>query len=218
MHIPAWLSACLACPRCRAPLKSSVMPGRCPTCQLELPAPTVTSIDLRGDREPGPGWRSRQQYMECEYDHLLNDGDHAARAFQNDYRTIAGILRECEGRILDVGGGIGVTREWLSSDEGYVLVEPSDLWSDSRWFAWASSFSCLARPTVQHPRVCGGVAVQSRYFDVVLHLWTLNHVADVALSVREGLRVLREGGRFVAVLEEAQPTWQICELSTPGRR
>ena len=75
--------------------------------------------------------------MEREYDALLDDGDHAARAFENDYRNIAHILRDCRGRVLDVGGGIGVTREYLPANHRYVLVEPSDLWRDPRWQAWA---------------------------------------------------------------------------------
>ena len=146
--------------------------------------------------------------MEREYSSLLDDGDHAARAFENDYATIAGLLRECGGRILDVGGGIGVTREWLPSDTDYVLVEPSDLWRDARWLSWNHRFPSIIRPVAQVRAFAEALPFAAGTFDVVLHLWTLNHVADVPLSVREGLRVLRRHGRFVAVLEEARPTWR----------
>jgi SAM-dependent methyltransferase len=146
--------------------------------------------------------------MEQEYDTLLNDGDHAARAFQNDYRTIAGILAECKGRVLDVGGGIGITREWLPSEEDYVVLEPSELWSDARWLAWSDRFPSLTRPAVHFRGFAEALPFARGTFDVVLHLWTLNHVGDATLSVQEGLRVLRPGGRFVAVLEEARLTWR----------
>lgn len=208
MRIPGWLSASLACPRCGVPLGNGLAAGRCPGCLLAFPSPAATSIDLRGDRDPDSGWCARQQHMEREYDTLLDDGDHAARAFENDYRTIAGILRECTGRILDVGGGIGVTREWLPADDDYVLLEPSDLWRDRRWLAWSGRFPSLTRPVV-HVRAFGeALPFSSGTFDVVLHLWTLNHMADPTTAVREALRVLRVGGRLVAVLEEARPGWR----------
>ena len=208
MEIPAWLSPHLACPRCQDGPSARHRAAALCGLRLALPQPTATSVDLRGDWTPDPRWLARQHYMEHEYDALLDDGDHAARAFQNDYRTIGALLDECKGRIVDVGGGIGVTREWLGSAEHYVLVEPGDIWRDSRWLAWADCFPCIAQPVVHIRAYAEALPFAAGTFDVVLHLWTLNHVADVRLSVQEGLRVLRRGGRLVAVLEEAPTTWR----------
>lgn len=208
MLIPEWLRARLVCPACTAPLESGLTRGRCPGCGLEFPVPTSTLIDLRGGVEPDPTWHARQQYMEREYDLLLDDGDHAARAFEIDYGNIAGILGECTGRILDVGGGIGITREWLPSGTDYVLLEPSFMWSDSRWLAWTERFPCLSRPPVHIRAFAESLPFSADTFDVVLHLWTLNHLVDGTRGVHEGLRVLRSGGRLVAVLEEMRPAWR----------
>jgi SAM-dependent methyltransferase len=215
--IPDWLSGRLACPHCRLPLEALPDVWRCPACALALPSPADRSMDLRGAFEPDEDWRIRQRHMERDYGQLLDDGDHAARGFENDYGAIASILRECEGRILDVGGGIGVTRHWLADDREYVLLEPSDIWQDARWQQWAGRFPCLARQPLHLRAFAEALPFSSGTFDAVLHLWTLNHVADAPRSIREGLRVLRPGGRLVAVLEEARPTWGDAWRASAGR-
>jgi SAM-dependent methyltransferase len=207
MAIPDWVRDHLACPGCTTPLASALTLGRCSGCSFVFPIPSSTLIDLRGGGDQDARWRARQEFMEREYDLLLDDGDHAARAFEIDYRNIAGILRECSGRILDVGGGIGITREWLPSEADYLLLEPSAMWADSRWLAWTDRFPCLKRPPVHVRAFAESLPFLSNTFDVVLHLWTLNHVIDARRGVREGLRVLRRGGRLIAVLEEMPRSW-----------
>jgi SAM-dependent methyltransferase len=143
--------------------------------------------------------------MEREYDALLDDGDHAALAFENDYRGIVEILRACAGRVADIGGGIGVTRHWLPGGVRYVLVEPSEMWRDRRWQRHAGRFPCLAEPAVAVRAVAEALPFAAASFDAVLFLWSLNHVRDVTRSVREAHRVLRRGGRLLAVLEDMLP-------------
>ena len=70
--------------------------------------------------------------MERDYAALLDDGDHAAEGFENDYRDIAELLRGYRGRVLDIGGGNGIARHWLTPETEYVLLEPSPMWEDPR--------------------------------------------------------------------------------------
>jgi SAM-dependent methyltransferase len=152
-------------------------------------------------------WQARQDWMAREYDELLNDGDHAARGFENDYRDISNLLASYHGRIVDIGGGIGVTRHWLPPQSEYVLVEPSLMWHDSRWMAFVDRFPCLA----QHPRhvIAYGEALPfaDGSFDAALLLWSLNHMFDPLKTVREAVRVLVRGGRLLIALEDGEPTW-----------
>jgi SAM-dependent methyltransferase len=142
-----------------------------------------------------------------EYDELLDDGDHAARGFENDYRDIAPLLATYRGRILDIGGGIGVTRHWLAKDVDYVLVEPSLMWQDRRWLGFADRFPCLAaRP--RHVRAYGeALPFGEATFDAALFLWSLNHMFDPGRAVREAMRVLVRGGRLLIVVEDGEPSW-----------
>jgi SAM-dependent methyltransferase len=155
--------------------------------------------------------------MAREYAELLDDGDHAARGFENDYGDIAGILAGYRGRIVDIGGGVGVTRHWLESDEKYVLVEPSLTWQDDRWMAFADRFPCLAAPPVHVQAYAEGLPFADASFDGALCLWSLNHVIDPQRAVREGVRVLAPGGRLLVVLEDSEPSWSDLRGGTyPG--
>jgi SAM-dependent methyltransferase len=205
--LPDWLRSSLACPACHAELAEGLSEGRCPNCGRLFPLIANGLPDLRILDWSTADWQRRQGWMAREYDSLLDDGDHAARGFHNDYGAIAGLLARCAGRVLDVGGGVGVTRHWLPATAEYVLLEPSDGWADPRWQNHADPFPCLREPPPLVRAFAEALPFSSETFDVVLHLWTLNHVVDVTASVREGLRVLRRGGLLIAVLEEASPSW-----------
>ena len=145
--------------------------------------------------------------MEESYDGLRRDPAEAVRAFGLDYAPLAPLLGPLRGRVLDVGGGLGVTRHWLSDDVRYTLVEPSAAWLDPGWGALSSAFPCLrARPT-QARAVGESLPFRDAAFDAVLALWVLNHARDPAAAVAEAARVLRPGGVFIAVLEDMEPTW-----------
>jgi SAM-dependent methyltransferase len=152
-------------------------------------------------------WQARQDRMEREYQELLEDGDHAARGFENDYGAIAPLLASYRGRIVDIGGGVGVTRHWLPRPSSYVLVEPSMMWRDKRWSAFANRFPCL-RERPAHVSAYGeSLPFSDATFDVALCLWSLNHANDPARAVREAMRVLVRGGRLLIVLEDSEPSW-----------
>jgi SAM-dependent methyltransferase len=201
------MTRALTCPACRTPLQSTLGALACASGSHVYPQTDPACLDIRHAVAPDPGWITRQNWMEREYSELLDDGDHAAVGFENDFRDIAALLQGYRGRILDIGGGIGIARNWLASDEDYVLLEPSLMWRDARWSRFIDRFPCLARPCVHIRAFAEALPFATGTFDAALCLWSLNHVASVHAVLNEALRVLARGGRLLVVLEDSEPSW-----------
>jgi SAM-dependent methyltransferase len=158
-------------------------------------------------RDHHDGWQRRQQECDRWYADLARDAGAAASCFQRDYSFYAAILGSLTGRVLDVGGGNGVTRHYLTDAARYVCVEPSATWLTTEWGALAVTFPCLAsRPPLVHG-VGERLPFLSNTFDAALSLWSLNHVQDPGEVLGEVARVLRPAGRFLLVLEDMTPSW-----------
>ena len=159
-------------------------------------------------------WSVRQAWMERDYLAQLENGHALAEGFENDFRHIAHLLQEYRGRILDVGGGSGIARQWLPPDVEYLLLEPTPMWRDQRWLRLADRFPCLAQPCRQVRAFAEALPFPDGSFDGALCLWTLNHVSRVDDALAEMVRVLRPGARLLVVLEESEPSWR--DLRTGG--
>lgn len=142
------------------------------------------------------------------YDDLVQTPRDAAEVLRCDYGSIAAVLRGVSGAVLDLGGGCGVARHFLGRDTEYVVLDPSTEWLRPAWqIGIAKVFPCQATPPTF---VCGigeRMPFGAASFDVVLALWSLNHVGDLAASLGEVRRVLAPGGRAVLVLEDMEPRW-----------
>jgi len=204
---PAWVSRSLQCPACGTPLESRPAALACATGAHVYPQADPACLDIRHTVAPDAEWMTRQNWMEREYSDLLDDGDHPAVGFENDFREIAALLQGYGGRILDIGGGNGIARHWLSSDEDYVLLEPSLMWRDGRWTRFVDRFPCLARRCVHIRGFAEALPFAAGTFDAALCLWSLNHVVSVDAALTETLRVLVPGGRLLVVLEDTEPSW-----------
>jgi SAM-dependent methyltransferase len=152
-------------------------------------------------------WQARQAWMEREYESLLEDADHAAEGYENDFRGIAELLGRFSGRVLDIGGGNGIARHWLPDAADYMLLEPSLMWRDPRWTRLSTRFPCLGRscPTVR--AYAEAIPFAAGRFDAALCLWSLNHVASPRQAIDEALRVLKPCGRLLVTLEDMLPSW-----------
>jgi SAM-dependent methyltransferase len=131
-----------------------------------------------------------------------------AACFQIDYIPFASLLAKYAGRVLDVGGGIGVARHFLPAGADYIVVDPSLTWLSLDWTAPSVEFPCLASP----PCFVRGVGEQLPFrdgtFDSALAFWSLNHSRDPATVFCEVHRILARKGRFLAVLEDMIPRWR----------
>lgn len=148
--------------------------------------------------------------METTYRELQRDPAEAARAFTLDYAPLVPRLNLLSGRILDVGGGLGITREWLNAGVRDVVADPSADWLSPDWAFLESSFPSRRRPGPRAQALGEALPFADASFDSVLALWMLNHALDPAAVVREIGRVLRPGGRLL------EPSFAVMERSWMG--
>jgi SAM-dependent methyltransferase len=210
------LRSILVCPLCKGGL--DLLPGviACRRCHLRVPQTRADCLDLLPPQlsvSDLAGWSGRQATMKRWYQDLLATPD-AAGCFDEDYRAYRRLFATLTGRVLDIGGGNGVVRHYLTSAVCYVVLEPDLDWLDGSWAGLADRFPCLATPPCFIRGVGEHLPFSDGGFDAVLALWTLNHAADPAMVVGEAGRVLRPGGLLVLVLEDMRPRW--LDLATPG--
>lgn len=146
--------------------------------------------------------------MEQWYRDLVANRRGAVRCFDNDYKPYAPLLKALTGRVLDLGGGAGVTRHFLRSDVDYMVLDPSLSWLTDDWTALADVYPCLESAPCFVRALGEDIPFRDRSFDAVLALWSLNHVAEPRAVVAEIARVVRVGGRVVVVLEDMAPRWR----------
>jgi SAM-dependent methyltransferase len=215
----SWLLAILACPWCRTGLV--IAPGmlRCSGCGAEFTQSSDAWINLYPEERTKNSvgdWEHRQGEMEGWYRDLISDRDRAVGCFQFDYSPYATLLRELTGRVLDLGGGIGVTRHFLPPATQYAVLDPSLDWLSADWTTLSKEFPCL----LSFPCFIHGVGEQLPFhngsFDAIVALWSLNHVRDPAAVFSEVHRVLVPAGRFLVVLEDMIPRW--WDTLLPSRR
>lgn len=203
------LQRLLVCPVCKGGLEFSPGLIRCSSCGRRFPQSRSDCFDLlpsplpESEREQ---WEERQQEMEEWYGDLIA-GPAAAEELLEDYTLYAPLLATLSGDILDLGGGIGIVRDYLPRDTRYTVIDPSLDWLGSEWSSLTEHFPSLETK----PRFVRGIGEHlpfpDRTFDVVLALWSLNHVDVPEAVFGEVCRVLRPGGRFLVVLEDMAPGW-----------
>jgi SAM-dependent methyltransferase len=197
----------LACPRCRGRLLEKHRTVACTRCSRRWPQ-IADHLDLRKDglSETADGdWDRRLRASARYYDELLDDPAQAAAAFTGDFALLQEPLARCTGRVLDIGGGNGLVRDYLPADVEYVSVDPDVSWLDPKWDRLAATFPCLTRP-LSFIRASGeALPCADGTFDAALALFSLNHTAHPGQVIAEAARVLRAGSPCLIVLEDVEP-------------
>jgi SAM-dependent methyltransferase len=156
--------------------------------------------------------------MEEWYHRLADSPQSAAGCFTSDYVPFGGLLGSLSGTVLDLGGGNGVARHYLPARVRYVVVDPSLEWLGSEWAPVGEWFPCLASRPYFVQGVGERLPFRAHAFDAVLSFWSLNHVERPGEVFQEVARVLRPGGRFLAVLEDMEPRWRDLLPAPVGAR
>jgi SAM-dependent methyltransferase len=200
----------LVCPVCKGGLDYSPGLIRCIACHSSFPQLDEKCFDLMPYdllKSTATRWGERQKEMEEWYRDLISNPLEASACLAHDYEPYASLLATLSGTVLDVGGGSGLVRHYLAKHTGYIVVDPSLDWRGSGWTKIAHRFPCLeTRPTFVRS-IGEYLPFEAKSFDAVLALWSLNHVDNPATVFREMRRVLKPCGRFLAVLEDMEPTW-----------
>jgi SAM-dependent methyltransferase len=152
-------------------------------------------------------WQSRQSDMESWYRDLISSPSVASRSLAQDYEPYAHFLSQLSGTILDLGGGLGLVRDYLVGDACYIVVDPSLTWLDKNWARISHRFPSLKERPLFVKGIGEKLPFASGSFDVVLAFWSLNHALDPARCIYEAHRVLRPRGRALLVLEDMEPSW-----------
>lgn len=205
------LQSILVCPVCKSRLEFSDALITCTLCHAKFPQTGIEWFDLLPHQHSvaeDSRWHERQAQMEDWYSNLVADPQLAGKSLMTDYRPHASYLASLSGRVLDIGGGVGIVRHFLADDTSYIALDPSLSWLKVEWKALAGFFPCLATL----PDFVRGIGEYMPFpqesFDAVVCLWSLNHAKRPQPVIQEVARVLRPGGRFLVVLEDMVPRWR----------
>lgn len=135
---------------------------------------------------------------DCYFDPLPQTA--AIRYWQSDeWKAIRALLPPGPGRALDLGAGRGIASYALAK-EGWSVVavepDPSDFVGGGAIRKIAQS-GALPINVVQDFGEC--IPCESASFDLVYGRQVLHHARDLGVLCAEVFRVLRPGGRFIAV-------------------
>ena len=197
----------LRCPLCLGRLKAAAALVRCGDCDASWAQQRPDAVNLMpGDFSGvhGHKWTQRQAEMLGWYRDLFSDGAAAADCSNGDHSTVQNVLSRYRGRVLDVGGGVGLARSLMPDEVEYTILDPEDEWIDLAKRVQRTFSTPLVSPDLI-VGVAESLPFPDGYFDVALSLWSLNHVADPKTVVAQLARVLRPGGRCLLVLEDLEP-------------
>ena len=142
----------------------------------------------------------RQLVLDCYYDDPLTDS--AERYWRGEeWRAAREALGQGRGPVLEVGAGRGIVSFALAKDgRDVVALEP-----DSSDLVGCGAIARLAGQTGLPIRVVKGRSESLPFadgsFDTVVARAALHHAADLDRFCAECFRVVRPGGRFMALRE-----------------
>lgn len=206
----ARLKHLLVCPQCKGQLSFLINVIRCKSCDLGFVQVSDNWFNLIShtplDNEHSL-WEERQKSMEEWYKDLVSSPEDAKNCFTSDYAPYAEYLNKLSGVILDIGGGVGIVRNYLSNITEYIVIDPSIDWLKINWTSLIETFPCLEKTPSFVRGIGESLPFTSETFDVVLSFWSMNHTNNPEQVFYEAARVLKPGGKFLIVLEDMLPQW-----------
>src|SRR5690554_1855495 len=212
----------LICPLCKGSityLENSRSDIVCLDCHSVFPQQAKSPINLLPKTKiggAGGNWQERQTEMELWYKELIPDTHSTIALFEHDYDPFSSYFSKLSGFVLDLGGGVGLTRHYLPQKTDYIVVDPSLEWLNADWTSLSTSFPCLNKKFDFILGTGEFLMFKHHCFDSVLSLWSINHVADPSQVFQEVHRVLKPEGKFFLILEDMEPSWRDL-LSKPMR-
>ncbi|MGA7608759.1 MAG: class I SAM-dependent methyltransferase [Xanthobacteraceae bacterium] len=160
-----------------------LFPGLAPDEEQRLYAAEFESFMAKRSG-PDAGWEGPERHI------AVNEAQRQRRM-----KHLAGLIAP-NSRILEVGGGSGFMLYPLVA-EGHecVAIEPSGIFSE-----YVSSRGIRCFRTISELCDCGSGAGE---FDLILHYYVMEHLADPVAFLRSQLGLLKPGGRIVLEVPNA---------------
>ena len=164
------------------------------------------------------------QAREARAEPIHEFGSEAAwtRSLRQELPRFIPFLKKCgldfHGRILEIGAGAGWLSAELSKLPRVVEVFATDFSTKVLQEHAPRVFSLLnahASKIIRTPGDFHKLDFPSNYFDFVVSSAALQHATNPVQVLREVKRVLKRGGRFVAIRE---PVWPLVRLRARGKR
>ncbi len=135
----------------------------------------------------------------CPGDQRVEEGDDP-REF-----AFAAVAEVKPGKVLEVGGGEGELAERIRDELGseVIGVDQSERMVEIQW---SKGIDARVGDVQELP-------FADKEFDAVVAAWMLYHVSDLHRGLAELARVLKPGGRFVAVTNAADHLCELWELA-----
>lgn len=123
--------------------------------------------------------------------------------------ALEAVAEACPGRVLEVGCGQGWASEWLQEQLGaeVVAIDQSERMVE---LTRARGVGALLADVQELP-------FEDESFDAALAAWMLYHVPDLDRGLSELTRVLRSGGRLVAVTNAPESLHELWTLLDADR-
>lgn len=206
----AHFQSLVVCPICKKTLSFDRNFIFCNDCDSSFPQVSEDWINLFPNHllEGAEQWSLRQKEMEDWYKDFIAVPTEASAALLNDYTPFKDDLASLHGKILDIGGGIGLVRHYLPIDADYTVLDPSLDWLNVEWKKLTDVFPCLSVPPAFVRGVGEYLPFPDNCFSAVLSFWSANHASDPQKVFEEAHRVLSPGGIFLVVLEDMEPLFR----------
>lgn len=133
----------------------------------------------------------------------LEEASHYSRKplefFRNEIENDRPIYQhfELQEPILDIGGSVGLLREFLSADTKYLVVDPFIDVRERISKKREEAYSCLSEPLNFVSGLAEFLPIQTASFQTVHMRSMLDHVQIVDLCLLEARRVLKPGGQLI---------------------
>lgn len=200
----------VVCPICKKSLSFDRNFILCNGCDLNFPQLSEDWINLFPNHllQEEEQWSLRQKEMEDWYKDFIAVPSEASASLLSDYTPFTHDLASLHGKILDIGGGVGLVRHYLPPDAEYTVLDPSLDWLNVEWKKLANVFPCLSVPPAFVRGVGEYLPFPDNCFSAVLSFWSANHASDPQKVFEEAHRVLSPGGILLAVLEDMEPLFR----------
>ena len=136
-------------------------------------------------------------------------------------RFVPFLIRKCglefRGRVLEIGAGSAWLSAEISKLPGVVEVVATDFSPKllkeqaPKVFKWLNASS---RKITRMPADFHKLDFPDNYFDAVVCSTVLHHASNIVQVLREAKRVLKPGGKLVAIRE---PVWPLMKLKSRAR-